>query len=274
MAALLQKAGDNNMGAALRDLALAHLQGNGVPQDVEKAISLLERVGHCCCCCSLLLLLLLVCLGAMCHQGTIRSPFQASAAGDADAQNYLGYFYWVGKEEGDANSNNSSSSSSSSSGSSKSSSGFVLKKDLAKAERFFTLAALQEHPEAFYFLGEIRLQQAADIKQETEKAKVLHLLLRFAVQCCCPSSFCLSFSVVVTCLCLSFYYCHWPLRCVSVFHLCTPPYIHDPYSLRLSPLGAGRPVSTVSVWNSFCLSRSRLCLVLSPRVSPRLFVPF
>ncbi|KAL8447437.1 hypothetical protein Emed_004391 [Eimeria media] len=127
---------------------------------------------------------------------------QAAAAGDADALNYLGYFYWMGAEEGDnssssssnsspnnsssssndtsssnssdinrsSNDNSSSSSNSSSSNSSKGT-GFVLKRDLSKAEMFFAKAALQEHPEAFYFLGEIRQQQAAAAATEAEKQK-------------------------------------------------------------------------------------------------------
>ncbi|KAL8274232.1 hypothetical protein Esti_001821 [Eimeria stiedai] len=44
-------------------------------------------------------------------------------------------------------------------------------RDPLKAEMYFTKAALQEHPEAFYFLGEIRQQQAAAAAAETEKQK-------------------------------------------------------------------------------------------------------
>ncbi|XP_026190034.1 protein sel-1 homolog 1 [Cyclospora cayetanensis] len=130
VAELLQKAGESNMGAALRDLALAHLHGNGVPHDVGKAVDLLHK---------------------------------AAAAGDADAQNYIGYFYWVGTEEGLDGSSSSSSGQSGGGGS-------VLKKDPVKAEEYFSMAALQEHPEAFYFLGEIKQHQANEVKDEKEKS--------------------------------------------------------------------------------------------------------
>lgn len=58
------------------------------------------------------------------------------------------------------------------SSSSTSSGGFVLKKDSAKAEQFFLMAALQEHPEAFYFLGEIRKHQAAGAQEDAERTRV------------------------------------------------------------------------------------------------------
>ncbi|OEH79541.1 60s ribosomal protein [Cyclospora cayetanensis] len=138
VAELLQKAGESNMGAALRDLALAHLHGNGVPHDVGKAVDLLHK---------------------------------AAAAGDADAQNYIGYFYWVGTEEGLDGSSSSSSGQSGGGGS-------VLKKDPVKAEEYFSMAALQEHPEAFYFLGEIKQHQANEVKDEKEKSTLLTEAIR------------------------------------------------------------------------------------------------
>ncbi|CDJ57556.1 hypothetical protein, conserved [Eimeria maxima] len=142
MTELLKKAGVGGMGAALRDLALAYLRGEGIQQNIQQAIQLLE---------------------------------QAAAAGDADAQNYLGYFYWVGTESPPttANSSNSSSNNSSSSSSSSSNNGFVLKKDVKKAEYYFLLAALQEHPESFFFLGEIKQKEAEKEtinKQKKEQA--------------------------------------------------------------------------------------------------------
>lgn len=95
---------------------------------------------------------------------------QAAAAGDADAQNYLGYFYYMGTESNDAergaDGNGSSASTVNNRGVP-----FVISKDLHKAKRFFLQAALQEHPEALYFLGELQ-QKAADEGSGLNRRKV------------------------------------------------------------------------------------------------------
>lgn len=51
---------------------------------------------------------------------------------------------------------------------------FVISKDVQKAKKFFLQAALQEHPEALYFLGEMQ-QKAADECSGVERRKVCNL---------------------------------------------------------------------------------------------------
>lgn len=44
MASFYRMAGQAGVGAAHRDLALLHLNGDGVPQDLEKAVYYLHQV--------------------------------------------------------------------------------------------------------------------------------------------------------------------------------------------------------------------------------------